>query len=657
MSFLQPLGLLGLIGVPIIIIIYIIKSRYVQKPVASTFIWKRSLKYVKRKIPLSVILSLLLILQILTVVAASLAISRPTVKPLKSNETIYILDASASMQNTMDGQSRFEIAKEYILTEAENIGNNSRVSVIFADTKVAPEDVLVTRTEDKIDIRYQLEDVTCTDGDADIEGALEEASKIQELNAGATIKLITDKDYENVEGLEVVNISRVGEHNVSILSVVEETLLTGDYQFTAEVVSYGKGSECVMGIYVDGAFMGSKSVILPNTNMNEGGTVRVIFTPNILTESSETQVIVPITNIKEYKEVKVVIEAKDGIQADNQFLLYSLTKTAPRILFVSSKFKSGSDGTVDSTKPTSLTIALASNGFVTKGEDMFLSVDAVLDSGRSFSGYDLYIFEGVEPPEGEDFPTDGAVWLFNPSKIPDVVSGVEILYDNEQSGDFEMMLASQSQTNVYTTITKNLDSKIGLGKYKPMSHLGNFEKIFSCDNNQPAIIAGTSGGVRMVVTNFDFNHSEWPYKVTDYIILMNNLMTYSLPDVLPSRDFEIGQTVQFNAPAGATQLTFKYEGIILDETTDLDMKFVLDKVGVYEVEVLFNDETTASYMLPTHIPNGESNIVIVGENVVAAEIPADSVVEAEPIEIFPYLIALLILLLVTEWGVYHRDGV
>lgn len=657
MSFLQPLGLLGLIGVPIIIIIYIIKSRYVQKPVASTFIWKRSLKYVKRKIPLSVILSLLLILQILTVVAASLAISRPTVKPLKSNETIYILDASASMQNTMDGQSRFEIAKEYILNEAENIGNNSRVSVIFADTKVAPEDVLVTRTEDKIDIRYQLEDVICTDGDADIEGALEEASKIQELNAGATIKLITDKDYENVEGLEVVNISRVGEHNVSILSVVEETLLTGDYQFTAEVVSYGKGSECVMGIYVDGAFMGSKSVILPNTNMNEGGTVRVIFTPNILTESSETQVIVPITNIKEYKEVKVVIEAKDGIQADNQFLLYSLTKTAPRILFVSSKFKSGSDGTVDSTKPTSLTIALASNGFVTKGEDMFLSVDAVLDSGRSFSGYDLYIFEGVEPPEGEDFPTDGAVWLFNPSKIPDVVSGVEILYDNEQSGDFEMMLASQSQTNVYTTITKNLDSKIGLGKYKPMSHLGNFEKIFSCDNNQPAIIAGTSGGVRMVVTNFDFNHSEWPYKVTDYIILMNNLMTYSLPDVLPSRDFEIGQTVQFNAPAGATQLTFKYEGIILDETTDLDMKFVLDKVGVYEVEVLFNDETTASYMLPTHIPNGESNIVIVGENVVAAEIPADSVVEAEPIEIFPYLIALLILLLVTEWGVYHRDGV
>ena len=161
----------------------------------------------------------------------------------------------------------------------------------------------------------------------------------------------------------------------------------------------------------------------------------------------------------------------------------------------------------------------------------------------------------------------------------------------------------------------------------------------------------------MVVSSSDFNYTEWPFRVTEYIVLINNLVTYSLPDVLPSRDFEIGDTVQFNAPAGAEKLTFKYEGIVLDETEDLDMKFMLDKVGVYEVEVTYADETKVSYMMPTHIPNDESNIVIVGENVVAAEIPDDIQVEAEPIEIFPYLIALLILLLVTEWGVYHRDGV
>ena len=665
MSFLQPLGLLGLIGVPIIILIYIIKSRFVQKPVASTFIWKRSLKYVKRKIPLSIILSLLLILQILTVVASSFAIARPTIKPLKSNETIYILDASASMQTTHEGKTRFEIAKDFILKEAEGVGNNSRISVIYADTSVAAEDLIVDRSENKINIRYDLEDITCTDGDADIEGALEEASKIQEKNAGATIKLITDKDYENIEGLEVVNISRVGEYNVSILSVTENELLTGDFEFVAEVVSYGRGSECAIGIYVDDddtddkdpIFLGSKNIILPNTNMNEGGSIKVYFSPNQLIEDSEAQVLVPIQSVKEYKHVKVVIEAKDGIQADNEFNLYSLAKTSPKILFVSNKLKTGANGEVDTTKPTSLYIALASNGYVIRSEDMFRNADDAIEKLGSLSGYDLYIFEGVEPPEGENFPTDGAVWLLNPLSIPtSSVSGINMLQETND-GDFTMILASQSKTNTFETITKNLDCHIGIARYKPMTHAGNFEKILSCDGNQPALIAGTSGGIRMVVTSFDFNHTEWPIKITDYIILINNLVSFSIPDVLPSRDFEIGQTVQFNAPAGAEKLTFKYEGIILDETTDLDMKFVLDKVGTYEVEVTFDDETSVSYMLPTHIPNGESNIVIVGENVVAAEIPAGAEVEAEPIEIFPYLIALLILLLVTEWGVYHRDGV
>lgn len=653
MSFLQPLGLLGLIGVPIIIIIYIIKSRFVQKPVASTFIWKRSLKYVKRKIPLSIILSLLLILQILTVVVASFAIARPTIKPLKSNEEIYILDASASMQTVHEGKTRFELAKETIVTKAESIGSNNRISVILAGTKA---ETIVERSEDKIDIRYKLEDITCTDGTADIEGALEEASKIQEKNAGATIKLITDKDYENIEGLEVVNISRVGEFNVSILGVTDEQLITGDYQFEAEVVSYGRGTECAIGIYVDDAFMGSKNIILPNTNMNEGGTIKVVFTPNLLAEETETQAVVKIENIQSYKNVRVVIESNDGIQADNEFTLYSEVKTIPKILFISNKFKTNSDGAVDTTKLTSLYAALASNGYVARSEDMFTSVESALNKIGEMKGYDLYIFEGVEPPEGEDFPTDGAVWLLNPKSIPDAVTGINMQQDLIE-GEFTMILASQSQTVTYETVTKNLDCQIGIAKYKPMTHSGSFEKIFSCDGNQASLIAGTSGGVRMVVTNFDFNHTEWPYRVTDYIILINNLVNYSIPDVLPSRDFEIGQTVQFNAPAGANKLTFKYEGIILDETEDLDMKFVLDKVGNYEVEVTFNDESTVSYMLPTHIPNDESNIVIVGENVVAAEIPADSVVEAEPIEIFPYLIALLILLLVTEWGVYHRDGV
>ena len=53
MSWLTPLGFLGLISIIALIIIYIIKPNYQNKQISSTFIWKLSLKYRKNKIPIN----------------------------------------------------------------------------------------------------------------------------------------------------------------------------------------------------------------------------------------------------------------------------------------------------------------------------------------------------------------------------------------------------------------------------------------------------------------------------------------------------------------------------------------------------------------------------------------------------------------------------
>ena len=49
MSFQYPLGLLGLIGIPILIIIYIIKSMYTEQTVSATYLWTLSEKFLKKK--------------------------------------------------------------------------------------------------------------------------------------------------------------------------------------------------------------------------------------------------------------------------------------------------------------------------------------------------------------------------------------------------------------------------------------------------------------------------------------------------------------------------------------------------------------------------------------------------------------------------------
>ncbi len=673
--FIEPWGLLGLISVPIIIIIYLIKSKYVQKPVASTFIWKRSLQYVKRKIPMSIILSLLLILQILTAITASLAIARPLVKPLKSNEMILVLDASASMQSVHEGVSRFDLAKEEILELASGAGANSQVTVIYAGPTTKDTQIVVERTEKYTDVKNKLDDLKCAYGTADIDHALKLASGIQGQNAGATIKLITDKDYITVEGLEVVNIAkeRVNEANASILSVTENPLLTGDYEFIAEVISYGFSGEYAIGIYVDDVFVASKNIKLPNASMADSDKpVKVIFTPNRLVlegeenEESGTkdEYVIYIDGISSYNEVRVEIVSEDGIEVDNVYHLYPEVKNEPKILFVSSKFKTDVTGKVDVSTPTLLYLALSRTGYSIPTENLYASIEAV----PKFEGYDLYIFESVECPEGEDFPTDGAVWLFNPLTVHEDI-GVTIDHDNKVMDNFKMLVSSAGYQEAYQIISNNLkDAVVGIGRYSPMiiPPTSELEKVFALEGtNAPLLVAGTtnikhaenSSSVRTVVSCFDFNDTSLPIMVGEYILLLNNLLTYSIPDVLTERNYEIGTTVQFNAPTGAEKLTVKYEDITIDEVNLLYTTVVLEKLGVYEVEVQFADGTTKSYMMPTHIPNEESNIAIIGERVEADAIPVGTVVEAEPVDIFPYLIALLILLLVTEWGVYHRDGV
>ena len=50
MSWLTPIGFLGLIGIIILIIIYILKPQYQQKFISSTYVWELSLKYKRKRI-------------------------------------------------------------------------------------------------------------------------------------------------------------------------------------------------------------------------------------------------------------------------------------------------------------------------------------------------------------------------------------------------------------------------------------------------------------------------------------------------------------------------------------------------------------------------------------------------------------------------------
>ena len=99
MSFVYPLGLLGLIGVPILIIIYLLKNKYTEQIVASTYLWTLSEKFLKKKKQKKLLSGLIsLILQIIAVVTISLLVAHPVITiPNGAKEYCFILDGSGSM--------------------------------------------------------------------------------------------------------------------------------------------------------------------------------------------------------------------------------------------------------------------------------------------------------------------------------------------------------------------------------------------------------------------------------------------------------------------------------------------------------------------------------------------------------------------------------
>ena len=286
------LGLLGLIAVPIVVLIYLIKSKYVPKTVSSTFIWQRSLKYMKRRVPINFIMSLLLIMQLLVVAAASLALLNVSVQPKDTTASIVIVDASSSMNAQNGTKTRYEIAIDKVKQMAKDVDTNKGLVVIFAGEKAEQltrgtspiedengerEDTpYVYTVKEALDAVNELKDKKCAEGDVSIDAALKLARECKAIdkNKNAKIYLLTDKDFkEPPAGLEIVHCNDVEKDwNVGITEVDEKYFASG-YQFEVTVSNQGS-----TGYAYDELYLGYNRLNIKEADI-ERGTITFTFMP------------------------------------------------------------------------------------------------------------------------------------------------------------------------------------------------------------------------------------------------------------------------------------------------------------------------------------------------------------------------------------------
>src|SRR6266478_283606 len=141
MNFLAPFAFLFAASIPVVVVFYLLKRKRVVKLVSSTLLWQKFLSETQASAPFQKLRrNWLLILQIILLILAVLALSRPyfATHAKSSQLRVLILDASASMQSTDATPSRFERAREDALQWVDSLRDDDKMVVlqVAANTEV-----------------------------------------------------------------------------------------------------------------------------------------------------------------------------------------------------------------------------------------------------------------------------------------------------------------------------------------------------------------------------------------------------------------------------------------------------------------------------------------------------------------------------------------
>jgi hypothetical protein len=178
----------------------------------------------------------------------------------------------------------------------------------------------------------------------------------------------------------------------------------------------------------------------------------------------------------------------------------------------------------------------------------------------------------------------------------------------------------------------------------------------------PLVFTGETGGRRLAVLTFDLHDSDLPLQVS-FPILMASLVSYLLsPSPLaasiqdqglqPGESLSIHpeagvSSVQVLTPSGRTvSLTPGEDGVILSDTGEL---------GLYTVKYLGPPSREEDYFAVNLFNPQESNIrPAAALQTQSGPVQASSQGEIGQRELWPWLAATALVLLMVEWWVYHR---
>ncbi len=621
MSFLYPYAFLILLAIPVLIIIYLIKNKYKEATAPSTYLWELSKKFLKKRSPLHTFEHLIaLILQCVTIAALSICLAHPVITTQgKSDNILFILDGSASMNMEENGETCFDKAKKEINRIADESTNGSSFSLVYSGKESR---VVFQNVTNKNQLSLYLDSLKAEYLQNTLGDSLKKAQEVIEANNINLCYLLTDKQVEDLNNINLIDCS-VSADNYS-LSDLKYTTDGNAITISVSVLSHTSDKNLNVHFYINDDYIGEKKYSVKAT---EPSTFSIDY-KDVAGKYSEIS------------SVKAEIMNEDSLLEDNSIVVYNNSDTAiTKVLLVSDE-------------PFYLKSIL---GAINRTTDYKNTVTVVgTNNYNPLIDYDLYIFDSFTPTT---LPSVGSVFFFNSSTTLEGTGFIAQRSIEEEEG-VHLSYTDNTSSLLYKSLTEDIaHNDISVKKYVRYSLSSDFTTILSY-NNLPFVFAGkTENQQREVVFSFDLHDSDLPMQY-DFIILMRNAVAYANPRILTNYAYEIGEdvilslsnnmeSVSITTPSGKTE---PYSINNKDYLT-----YNIDQIGSYKITITYQDGSEKEISLFSRYPEEES--IPHNQDTEKLSLNIDTTTKKGS-KVFDNLLPIIIcaaVFFLADWGVYAYE--
>lgn len=607
MQFQNPWGALAFLLIPLLILLYLLKQRYREETVPSTFLWRKVASEWEASHPWQKWRkNLLFFLQLIVLCLLILALMRPVLRTegMGSN-SVVVVDVSLSMQAREDGETRLERAKEAITQMIDRMQPGEQMSIVLAGHQ---NELLVVKGTEKAALRHALSAVQAENGSNTLQDALQLAKSLQEEEAQEVIYLFTDQDMPQLDEQVVQYNVALGAPNLTMASVRYARNTSDDTISVLGLVQNYAGAElATVELWCDGVLTDVRDV-----PFGEEPQANVIF------EGVSPAV----------RRIKLAISQEDALMADNEAFCVVQENKAYRILLLTER-----------------------NVFLEKAvllrEDIELYKGSLTDE-LPLETYDLIIGDGWVP---ETLPPDQPVWLIGPTAENDWLTVEEA----------KVAQVSVANTALAETLFAHVDlSEASFAKLQGLTAKeGQALPMLYCGETVLVLAQGDGEGTKRLAFGFDFHDSNLPMK-KDFPILVQNVLAW----FLPLREGQINQiladealSVPLSRDAVSYSVTLPDEGTLTGQTQlQFSETGQLGFYGVTQEDAAGDVVATTAFSVNPGLGGGMESNLHTAPRGEGTETEADQSPWSRSTQVLPYLVALVLLIMLLEWWVYHRGS-